>query len=85
MEGGKNKPGCAAEKKKSSLKIATWNKGGANQELRKKRSEIMLQLLEDDIDCLGVTEANLRAGANMEEVAIPGYVIKWDSGRENKK
>ena len=72
------------EKEKRTLKLATWNKGGANQELRKKRNEIMLQLLEDDIDCMGVTEANLRTDADMKEVDIPGYVLKWDSGRENK-
>ena len=72
------------EKEMRSLKIATWNKGGANQELRKKRNEIMMQLLEEDIDCLGVTEANLRAEADMQEVEIPGYVLIWDSDRENK-
>ena len=71
-------------KRKRTLKLATWNKGGANQELKKKRNEIMLQLLNEDIDCLGVTEANLRVEADMEEVAIPGYVLKWDSGRDNK-
>ena len=72
-------------KKKCSLKIVTWNKGGANQELRKKHNESMLQLLEDDIDCLGVTEANLRAESDMQEVSIPGYIMKWDSGCENRQ
>ena len=43
----------------------------------------MFQFLEDDIDCLGVPEANLRAEADMQDVAIPGYVIKWDSERKN--
>ena len=71
------------DKRKKTLKLATWNKGGANQELKKKRNEIMLQLLNEDIDCLGVTEANLRAEADIEEVAIPGYVLKWDSGKDN--
>ena len=97
MEGGRNREGRrqgqGGEKHKAprpkknekrNLKLATWNKGGANQELRKKRNEIMLQLLEDDIDCLGVTEANLRAEADMQDVHIPGYVLKWDSGRENR-
>ena len=45
----------------------------------------MLQLLEDDIDCLGVTEANLRAESDMQEVSIPGYIMKWGSGRENRQ
>ena len=71
-------------KRKRTLKLATWNKGGANQELKKKRNEKMLQLLNEDIDCLGVTEANLRVEADMEEAAIPGYVLEWDSGRDNK-
>ena len=84
-QGGKKNHTCRPiEKEKRSLKIATWNKGGANQELRKKRNEIMMQLLEEDIDCLGVTEANLRAEADMQEVEIPGYVLIWDSGRENR-
>ena len=36
-----------------------------------------------DIDCLGVTEANLRRGANLEDVDIKGYKLIWDEGREN--
>ena len=81
--GQPNHQGKPDENRKNTLKIASWNKGGANQELKKKRNEIMVQLYEEDIDCLGITEANLRAEADIQEVAIPGYVMKCDSGREN--
>ena len=37
-----------------------------------------------NIHCLGITEANLRTGAELEEVNIPGYNLAWDGGRENK-
>ena len=37
-----------------------------------------------NIHCLGITEANLRTGAELEEVNIPGYNLVWDRGRENK-
>ena len=70
--------------KKTSLKIATWNKGGARQDLRMKRNEMQTLLLDEDRDCLGITEANLGVNADMEEVDIPGYVLRWDAGRENK-
>ena len=43
-----------------------------------------MQLLSGNIHCLGITEANLRAGAELEEVNIPGYSLVWDRGRENK-
>ena len=49
-----------------------------------KRNEIRTLLLEHDIDCLGINEANLKKGADMEAVHIPGYVLKWDEGRENE-
>ena len=68
---------------KGYLRIASWNKGGANQELRKKKNEIELQLYSRNIHCLGITEANLREGQDLEEVTIPGYTLLWDSGREN--
>lgn len=63
------------------MNIASWNKGGANQELRKKRNEIALQLHVGDIDCFGVSEANLKTNANMQDVIIPGYKLVWDAGR----
>ena len=43
-----------------------------------------MQLLSGNIRCLGITEANLRAGAELEEVNILGYSLVWDRGRENK-
>ena len=39
---GYQKTGETDDKRKKSLKHATWNKGGANQELKKKRNEIIL-------------------------------------------
>ena len=48
-----------------------------------KRNEIQTLLHDEDIDCLGITEANLGGSADMEEVEIPGYVLRWDAGREN--
>ena len=71
--------------KKTSLRVASWNKGGANQDLCKKRNEIALQLHGLDLDCLGINEANLKEGADMQAVEIPGYVLRWDSGRENQQ
>ena len=47
---------------KKSLRIASWNKGGANQDLCKKRNQIALQLHGLDLDCLGINEANLKEG-----------------------
>ena len=72
-------------RKRTGLRLSTWNKGGANQDLWKKRNEIALQLQALDLDCLGVTEANLKTDADMQSVHIPGYVLKWDSGRENNE
>ena len=34
-----NQLGKLDEKRKKTLKLATWNKRGANQELKKKRNE----------------------------------------------
>ena len=73
-----------APKQGKKLKLAAWNKGGSNQELKKKRNEIEVLLQEQDIDCLGIMEANLRKGAEEAEVHIEGYKIVWDEGRENK-
>ena len=72
-------------KRKLKLRIATWNKGGANQELRKKVLNIEGILHKFDIDYLGVTEANLRKEADMSEVEIQGYKLIWDAGRENPR
>ena len=49
-----------------------------------KRNEIQTLLYDEDIDCLGITEANLGVNADMEDVDIPGYVLRWDAGRENQ-
>ena len=38
-----------------------------------------------NIHCLGITEANLRAGADLKEVNVPGYNLVWDGGRENNE
>ena len=73
-----------APKQGKKLKLAAWNKGGSNQELRKKRNEIEVILQEQDIDCLGIMEANLRQGAEEANVHIEGYNLVWDEGRENK-
>ena len=32
---------------------------------------------------MGVTEANLKIGASIEDVEIKGYKLIWDMGREN--
>ena len=65
------------------MKIGTWNKGGANQELKKKINEITIMLHSQKLDCLGITEANLRKEANLQEVTIPGYKLVCDMGIEN--
>ena len=44
-----------------------------------------MQLKIGKIHCLGIAEANLRAGADLKEVHIPGYRLVWDGGRENKE
>ena len=36
-----------------------------------------------NIDYLGVTEANLKIEADMNEVEIQGYRLVWDAGREH--
>ena len=66
------------------LKLAAWNKGGSNQELKKKRNEIEILLQEQDLDCFGIMEANLRHDAEEDAVNIEGYKQVWDEGRENK-
>ena len=43
-----------------------------------------MQLTNRNINCLGVTEANLKAGEDIKEVETPGYNLVWDRGRENK-
>ena len=70
-------------KRKAKLRIATWNKGGSNLELKKKALDIEACLHKYNIDYLGVTEANLRKDADMNEVEIKGYQLVWDAGREN--
>ena len=37
-----------------------------------------------NIHCLGISEANLRTGASLEEVHITGYNLVWDAGRDDK-
>ena len=71
-------------RKKNTLRIATWNKGGANQQLKKKILDVEACLHKHDLDYLGITEANLRTDADIEEVAIKGYKMIWDQGRENQ-
>ena len=44
-----------------------------------------MQLHSGKIHCLGITEANLRASADLKEVHIPGYRLVWDGGRENEE
>ena len=65
------------------MKIGTWNKGGANQELKKNINEITVMLHSQNLDCLGITEANLRKEADLQEVSIPGYKLVWDLGMTN--
>ena len=64
--------------------MATWNKGGLNQQLKKKIMDIEACLHKYNIDYLGITEANLRRDADIEEVTIKGYKVLWDQGRENQ-
>ena len=73
----------SGSKKKKNLRLATWNKGGANQELKKKVLEIEACLNKYGINYLGITEANLRKEADMEEETIKGYRLIWDGGRDN--
>ena len=65
------------------LKIGAWNKGGASQDLWKKINGIEIMLHESDIDCLGVSEANLQTNAVMEKVDIKGYKMVCDMGRQH--
>ena len=69
--------------KSRSLRIGVWNKGGANQELKKKINEITIVLHSQKLDCLGITEANLRKEADLQEVSIPGYKLVQDMGMDN--
>ena len=69
--------------KSRNLRIGVWNKGGANQELKKKINEITIMLHSQKLDCLGITEANLRNEADVQEVTIPGYKLVWDFGMNN--
>ena len=69
--------------KNRSLRIGVWNKGGANQELKKKINEITIVLHSQKLDCLGITEANLRKEADLQEVSIPGYKLVHDMGMDN--
>ena len=41
-------------------------------------------LHEQNVDCLGVTEANLKKEASLEDVGIPGYNRVCDMGIENR-
>ena len=66
------------------LKIGTWNKGGANQDLWKKINEIEMILLDKNLDCLGITEANLKKDAVLEKVVIAGYKMVCDAGVDNR-
>ena len=75
--------GSETVSKKKTLRLATWNKGGANQQLKKKVLEVEACLNKFNIDYLGITEANLRKEADLEEVSIKGYKIIWDGGRDN--
>ena len=34
---------------------------------------------------MGINEANLKEGADMQAAEIPGYVLRWDSGKENRQ
>ena len=64
--------------------LQAGTKGGPTRNLGRKKNQIELQLTNRNIHCLGVTEANLKAGENIEEVEIPGYTLVWDGGRDNK-
>ena len=79
---GKGLVNKEAAKSRILLKLAAWNKGGSNQELKKKRNEIEALLQEQDIDCLEIMEANLRLGSEETDVEIEGYNLVWDAGRE---
>ena len=58
-------------------------RGGPIKSYEKKVVDIAAHLYKLDIDCLGVTEANLRKGADLKEVEVQGYKLVWDEGREN--
>ena len=40
-------------------------------------------LIEKNLDCLVITEANLKIDAVMEKVEIPGYKMVCDGGIEH--
>ena len=52
--------------KKKTLRLATWKKCGANQQLKKKVLEVEACLNKFNIDYLGIAEANLRKEADLE-------------------
>ena len=82
--GGGGNGGVVGKKKGRILKIGTWNKGGANQDLWKKINEIEMILLDKNLDCLGIKEANLKKDAAMEKVDIPGYKMVCVAGIEHR-
>ena len=57
---------------------------GPIRNLTKKINEITILLHEQNLDCLGVTEANLKKEASLEDVSIPGYNLVCDMGIENR-
>ena len=50
----------------------------------KKINEIEIMLNDRDLDCLGVTEENIKTNAVMEKVIIPGYKMISDKGMEHR-
>ena len=77
------KGGEVGGKNSRVLKIGTWNKGGATQDLWKKINKIEIILKEKRFDCLGITEANLKKTAIMEKLSIEGYKMVCDKGIEH--
>ena len=70
----------------TGLNIGCWNKSRAPFEaLKTKIGEIEILLGEHSLDILGICEANFRSEDKEEDVAIRGYEMVWEPGREHER
>ena len=66
--------------------VGCWNKSRAPFEsLQNKIGEIEILLSEHSLDILGICEANFGVEDREEDVAIPGYDMVWEPGREHDR
>ena len=72
--------------KATGINVGCWNKSRAPFEsLESKVGEIEIMLIENSLDILGICEANFKAEDTEESVAIPGYDLVWEPGREHDR